>query len=62
MPLPAVDLVGTHEKLGLLAAETGDRKTALVEERFYPELKDAWRAVIGMVATVMKEGAAELPA
>jgi tetratricopeptide (TPR) repeat protein len=31
--LPAVDLVGAHEKLGLLAAEAGDRKTALNEAR-----------------------------
>ncbi len=31
--LPAVDLVSAHEKLALLAAETGDRKTALTEAR-----------------------------
>ena len=33
MALAAVDLVGVHEKLGLLAVETGDRTTALTEAR-----------------------------
>ena len=32
-PLAAVDLVGAHEKLGLLAAQGGDRTTALTEAR-----------------------------
>jgi hemoglobin-like flavoprotein len=34
--------------------------TALDRE-FYPELRGAWRTVIELAATVMKEGAAELP-
>jgi hemoglobin-like flavoprotein len=34
--------------------------TAL-DRDFYPELRAAWRTVIEVVATVMKEGAAQLP-
>jgi len=33
MALPAVDLVGVYEKLSLLAAEAGDRQTALLQAR-----------------------------
>jgi hypothetical protein len=41
MAQPAADLVGAHEKLGLLAAESGDRKTALLEARSGP-----WQSVV----------------